>query len=225
MEQCPKPRGLLPLEDYSDGCRTNVGGPSSRFLQRQYKCYKNLDANIKQQKAITASILLNMIAHINLPFATLAEKAALELAVGAFFFAMRSCDYTDVSGPRRTKLLCIRHIRFFRVSGPHRTKPLRPGHIRFFRNNKALDLLDPTLLWATAILITFEFQKTDIRHETIHQHATILPNLCPVKAWAKAEKFSSLLDTCRYRTEPSHRQSTSHEGSSKLLPGLLAASP
>jgi hypothetical protein len=37
----------------------------------------------------------------------------------------------------------------------------------------------------TALSITFEFQKTDIRHKTVHQHATILPNLCPVKAWAK----------------------------------------
>jgi hypothetical protein len=25
-----------------------------------------------------------------------------------------------------------------------------------------------------------------IRHKAVHQHATILPNLCPVKAWAKA---------------------------------------
>jgi hypothetical protein len=79
---------------------------------------------------------------------------------------MWPCEYTDVSGPRRTKPLCLRNI-------------------RFFRNNKALDLLDPTLLSATAILITFEFQKTDIRHEMVHQHATIPPNLCPVKAWAK----------------------------------------
>jgi hypothetical protein len=151
---------------FNDPRRTEVGGPSSRFLQRQYKCYKNLDANIKQQKAITASILLNMIAHANLPFATPAEKATSELAMEAFFFAMRSCEYTDVSGPRRTKPLSLRHI-------------------RFFRNNKALDLVDPTLLSAAAILITFEFQKTDIHHETVHQHATILPNLCPVKALAK----------------------------------------
>jgi hypothetical protein len=67
---------------------TEVGGPSLHFLQRQYKCYKNLGANIKQQKAITASILLNMIMHAALPLATPAEKAAWELAVGTFFFAM-----------------------------------------------------------------------------------------------------------------------------------------
>jgi hypothetical protein len=38
---------------------------------------------------------------------------------------------------------------------------------------------------ATSISITFEFQKTDIRNETVHQYATVLPNLCRVKAWAK----------------------------------------
>jgi hypothetical protein len=69
--------------------------------------------------------------------------------------------------------------------GPRRTKPLRLQNIRFFLNNMALDLLGPMLRSETAISITFEFQKTDIRHETVHQHATILPNLCPVKAWAK----------------------------------------
>jgi hypothetical protein len=154
---------------FADPRHTTDGGHSSRFLQRQYKCYKNLDKNIKQQKAITASILSNMHEHAALPFSTPAARAASELAVGAFFFAMRSCEYTDVSGPRRTK-------------------PLRLRNIRFFRQNKALDLLDPSLTSATAISITFEFQKTDIRHETVHQHATHLPVLCPVKAWAAVVK-------------------------------------
>jgi hypothetical protein len=103
--------------------------------------------------------------HAALPFATPAERAASQLAIGAFFFAMRSCEYTDVSGTRRTK-------------------PLRLRNIRFFRHNTALDLLDPALLSATSLSITFEFQKTDIRHETVHQHATNLSVLCPVKAWA-----------------------------------------
>ncbi len=44
------------------------------------------------------------------------------------------------------------------------------------------------MLSATAISITFDFQKTDIRHETVYQHATIVPNLCPVKAWAKVAR-------------------------------------
>ena len=47
----------------------------------------------------------------------------------------------------------------------------------------ALD--DPLLHTATAISITFEFQKTDVRHETVHQHATFLDVLCPVLRWAR----------------------------------------
>jgi hypothetical protein len=60
--------------------RKHSDGTSSRFLQHQYKCYRNLDADVKQQKAITASILVNMFDHAQ----TAGEKAAAELAVGAF---------------------------------------------------------------------------------------------------------------------------------------------
>jgi hypothetical protein len=45
-------------------------------------------------------------------------------------------------------------------------------------------LTNPNLASATAISITFEFQKTDVRHETVRQHATRLPVLCPVLMWA-----------------------------------------
>jgi hypothetical protein len=70
----------------------SAAGAPSRFLQRQYKSYRNLDKNLKLQKAITASVLLNMHAHAQLPFSTPAEKATADLAIGAFFFAMRSYE-------------------------------------------------------------------------------------------------------------------------------------
>jgi hypothetical protein len=38
---------------------------------------------------------------------------------------------------------------------------------------------------ATAISITFEFQKTDVRSETVHQHATGLELLCPIIMWSR----------------------------------------
>jgi hypothetical protein len=31
----------------------------------------------------------------------------------AFFFGMRSCEYLEVTGPRRTKRLRLKNIRFF----------------------------------------------------------------------------------------------------------------
>jgi hypothetical protein len=48
-----------------------------------------------------------------------------------------------------------------------------------------MPLDDPALQTATAVSITFEFQKTDVRHETVHQHATFLEVLCPVRMWAQ----------------------------------------
>jgi hypothetical protein len=145
--------------------RLSEAGAPSRFLQRQHKSYRNLNKNLKKQKAITASVLLNMHDHAQLPFSTPAEKATADLAIGAFFFAMRSCKYVHVTGTRQTK-------------------PLRLQNLRFFRNNRVMSLDDPDLCSATALSITFQFQKTDVRNETVHQHVTEHPILCPVLRWA-----------------------------------------
>ena len=39
-----------------------------------------------------------------------------QLATGAFFFGMRSCEYLTVSGTRKTKQLTVNDIRFFKNS-------------------------------------------------------------------------------------------------------------
>jgi hypothetical protein len=101
-----------------------------------------------------------------LPFSSSAARAAAELAISAFFFRMRSCEYTHVTGACKTKQLRLRNL-------------------RFFKNNKAMALTDPALASATAISITFEFQKSDVRSETVHQHATGFELLCPVIMWSR----------------------------------------
>jgi hypothetical protein len=110
-------------------------------------------------------MLLNLHDHAQLGSSSSAEKAASQLSIGAFFFAMRSCEYSHVSGSRRTK-------------------PLRLRNLRFFKQNRLLPHSDPALATADALSITFEFQKTDVRHETVHQHATGFDILCPVVQWA-----------------------------------------
>jgi hypothetical protein len=79
---------------------------------------------------------------------------------------MRSCECLNVSGPRKTKTLTISNIRFFRNKKeiPH--------------NNKNLDK-------ASTVSITFEFQKKDVKNDTITQHRSDDTLLCPVKIWAK----------------------------------------
>jgi hypothetical protein len=97
------------------------------------------------------------------------EKALAELAIGAFFFAMRSCEYTKVSEPRRTKLLCLRNIRFFR------------GGTILTHDHPELDTAD-------AVSILFEFQKNDQRDAPITMWRTKWGLLCPVRAWAAIVK-------------------------------------
>jgi type III secretory pathway component EscS len=115
------------------------------------------------QKALTPRILqaLSTLQHTTL------DAAISQLTVGAFFFAMRSCEYSKVSKSeeRRTKLLTVHNIRFFRHRWecPH--------------NHHALHLAD-------SVSITFEFQKNDERDVTITMHRTGDATLCPVISWS-----------------------------------------
>jgi hypothetical protein len=68
------------------------------------------------------------------------EKASAELLIGAFFFTMRSCDYFEVQGERKTKLLAIRNF-------------------YFYKNKKLLKIYDNNLHQAGVMKIVFESQK------------------------------------------------------------------
>jgi hypothetical protein len=132
------------------------------LLQRQLRSYTIVDKPEVRQAAVTASILrqFNKIAISS------ADKAMSELFTGAFFFAMHSCEYLKVSGPRKTKIIALRNI-------------------RFFIGNKLLKHSDPNLHLETTISITFEEQKRDSKNDIITHHRTKDPLLCPVKIWCK----------------------------------------
>jgi hypothetical protein len=87
---------------------------------------------------------------------------------------MRSCEYSDVQGERRTKILCVRNIRFFN------------------KNNRDISANIDELTEATTVSITFEFQKKDVRNDTIsHQKSFDKINggeMCPVRAAAEIVK-------------------------------------
>ncbi len=89
-----------------------------------------------RQAAVTASILRQ--------FTKIAisstDKEIHELFTGAIFFAMRSCEYLKVSGPRKTKIIALHNI-------------------RLFIGNRQLTHSDPNLHLETTISITFEEQK------------------------------------------------------------------
>ena len=90
--------------------RLDEDGKPSFILQRQYRGYKKLDPPEKQQVALTGSIIKELSKMAFTPL----DKAMCQLFTGAFFFAMRSCEYLKVSGTRRTKLLTLQNIRFFK---------------------------------------------------------------------------------------------------------------
>ncbi len=144
-----------------DDPRYDKNGKPSRLLSQQYKGYKNADPNERQQKALPASVLHETCKDRS----TVRAIAVGQLAMGAYFFAMRSCEYTSVTGSRRTKLLTLHNF-------------------RFFRNKQELQLDDPFLLNADAISITFEFQKSNVKNETVTLHPSGESVFCPVRSWA-----------------------------------------
>ena len=151
---------------------------------------KNTDPSPIPQKALPVSVYreIHKQASIGISSATLASTVA-DLLTIAFFWCMRSCEYSLVTGERRTKLLCFRNIRLYD------------------KFNKPISLDSPNLELAHSVSITFEFQKKDVRDDTIsHQRSGDKKDggvMCPVKACIslilRARKlpisFTQLLDT------------------------------
>ena len=80
------------------------------------------------------------------------DQALGQLAFGALFFGMRSCEYLTVSGEER------------------KTKKLKLRNIRFFKNGvKNLYKLSPILKYSETVSITFEFQKNRQKYITVSQ--------------------------------------------------------
>jgi hypothetical protein len=127
------------LADRADP-RLDADGKLAFLLQRQLRGHKSVDPGEKTQVAITSSVLRKFHQLALSAF----NKALCELFIGAFFFAMRSCEYLKVQGPRKTKLLELRNIRFFQATSiiPHSS---------------------PSLSLADCVSITFEMQKRDTK--------------------------------------------------------------
>jgi hypothetical protein len=124
-------------------------GLLGRLLSRLYRSFKNRDPAEKQQKALPVCVLVELAKLGD----TETQRALYQLAIGAFFFAMRSCEYLKVkqAEKQRTDILRLRNIRFFK-------KGTLLSH-----NNKSISTADN-------VSITFEFQKKDERDDTVTQH-------------------------------------------------------
>jgi hypothetical protein len=82
------------------------------LLTRQFKGMWNLDPGEKQQKALPVTVYRELHRQAQESKLLLDEVIAW-LQTMAYFWCMRSCEYSDVQGERRTKILCVRNFRFF----------------------------------------------------------------------------------------------------------------
>jgi hypothetical protein len=73
---------------------------------------QNLDPGEKQQKALPVTVYCELHPQAQESKLLLDEVIAW-LQTMAYLWCMRSCEYSDVQGERRTKILCVRNFRFF----------------------------------------------------------------------------------------------------------------
>ena len=125
--------------------------------------YVDSDKAKKQQKSLPLSVFRKLYENDFTPM----DEAMGQLACGAFFFGMRSCEYLAVAGKKR------------------KTKRLKIRNIRFFKNNVEIrDKTSALILFADTVSITFEFQKNKMKNITVSQPRSG-KKICPVIIWGK----------------------------------------
>ena len=115
-----------------------------------------------QEKALPLSVFRVLLENKFTPI----DEAMGQLATGAFFFGMRSCEYLTVRGRRKTRQLTV-------------------NEVRFFKNNIELkDKRNPLIQYADTVAVTFVFQKNKKKMVTVSQPRSG-KQICPVRIWAK----------------------------------------
>ena len=94
------------------------------------------------------------------------DEALGQLASGAFFFGMRSCESLTVFVSQKTKRFKIRNVRFFR------------------NNIEITDKRSAILKFIDTVSITFEIQKNKKKNITVSQQRSG-KDICPVIIWAE----------------------------------------
>jgi hypothetical protein len=93
----------------------------------------------------------------------------VDMIIGAFFFAMRSCEYCIHTTPGRTKTLCLRHL----VFRDKRMWVIPHTHPRLEQV-------------AEYVTVTFEDQKNGIKMDSRSHRRTGDPKLCPTACLGRA---------------------------------------
>jgi hypothetical protein len=159
----------------------DADGKFSALLSWQLSGFKSVDPGACRQKAISINVLKTMLERAN----TLAKIATADLAMGAFFFACRSCEYSKVQGPRRTK-------------------PIHIGDVQFRQGKTIITHNDPKLHTAETVSVIFRDQKNRSKFQTRTAWTTTDPIANPIVAWAKIIQRVRALAHCKESTEVYH---------------------
>lgn len=140
-------------------------GRLDTVLAAQLRGYALEDPEPRRPQAIPAAVVSMVAASV----ATESHRAIGQLVTGAFFFAMRSCEYSDVNGKRRTRVV-------------------RVGDVEFRKQGRIVDPADERQTAdADTVSVTYRTQKNGERGVTVTQHrtqATGSEAMCPVRAFA-----------------------------------------
>ena len=151
------------------------------------KAFDNEDPAKNQQRAITPKLLRAMYTTAGAHMATTQDSElaiVADLVIMGYFYAMRSCEFTQTPQRGRTKLICLRGIAFRDA------------------NNVEMDNRDGRMRAdAERVTITFENQKNGIKMDRRTHQRSGDPVLCPVK------RIAALVDRI-YRTVPSANADT-----------------
>ena len=127
----------------------------------QRRGYKKNNPATKHQAAIPPSVYKHAIRHAR----THRRRAISRLLGAAFFFAMRSCEYTKVRGARLTRTVQVKRV-------------------RFFQRRREISHDDSSIFDADSVTIEFERQKNSKKFVSITMPRSKDPVLCPVKLLA-----------------------------------------
>jgi hypothetical protein len=136
------------------------------ILALQLKGYADEDLDPRPQQTLP----LEVVRRVRAMRTTTRDEAIGQLAVTAFFFAMRSCEYSDAGRGRITTVVTI-------------------DDVRFRKDGDTIPTDDRELMrLADTVSITFRKQKNRDNGTTITQHRNDRPgqaDICPVRTLAK----------------------------------------
>jgi hypothetical protein len=159
------------MENHAPDPRMSTDGKLSISEKRILAGFKAGDGNETRQKAIPVSVI-RQVDRIYSSSNDSLSVASAQLIIGAFFFAIRSCEFSKTTSPKEIK----------------RTKIIMIGDVQFFKDSMRINHDDPKITEADVISITFRSQKNGEKNQTISMHKSNDSSICPVMVWASIVK-------------------------------------